>query len=149
MVSEMSAQFIERAAHSCRVSTPIDCASSLTNSFRRTLVTFLRNDLPSHLRDQNRRLALDFLRSLSARNLTSHDETLILTWGQVAMFVSALATVVYRADRYSVCGQRELNLALLRLVDYLGHPNSLVCSLAFSEVCNHTKFPHERIIDLQ
>jgi len=84
----------------------------------RTLSAFLRTDLPKELRDNNRRLALDFLRALSAREMTSHDETLILAWGQIAV----------------VCGDRELNLALLRLIDYLGHPNTLVCSLAFSEL---------------
>lgn len=84
----------------------------------RTLVAFLRSDLPREIRDNNRRLALEFLRTLSARDMTCHHETLILTWGQIAV----------------VCGERELNLALLHLVDYLGHPNSLVCALAFSEL---------------
>ncbi|KAL1301669.1 hypothetical protein AAFC00_005888 [Neodothiora populina] len=101
------------------------CLRSLYSSSRelriaagRTLVAFLRENLPPSLRDNNRRLALNFLRTFSAQDANCHHETLILTWGQIAM----------------VCGEEELNLALLRLVDYLGHPNSLVCALAFSEL---------------
>lgn len=101
------------------------CLKSLHSSSRelriaagRALVAFLRSDLPQDLRDNNRRLALDFLRALSARDGNCHHETLILTWGQIAR----------------TCGESELNLALLRLVEYLGHSNSLVCALAFSEL---------------
>lgn len=101
------------------------CFNGLHSSLRelrisasRTLVAFLRVDLARELRDKNRRTALEFLRALTAKNPTSHHETLILAWGQIAI----------------VCGERELNLALLRLIDYLGHPNSLVCALAFSEL---------------
>ncbi|KAI5198982.1 hypothetical protein AUEXF2481DRAFT_78310 [Aureobasidium subglaciale EXF-2481] len=84
----------------------------------RTLAAFLREGLPVELRNKNRQLALNFLRALSTKDIVGQHETLILAWGRVAV----------------VCGEKELNLALLRLVDYLGHPNSLVCSLAYSEL---------------
>lgn len=29
----------------------------------------------------------------------------------------------------------EMNIILLRLVEYLGHPNPFVCAVAYSEVC--------------
>ena len=101
------------------------CLRALTSSTRelrigagRTLVTFLVDDLPAEIRDNNRRLALEYLRTLSDRAALAHHETLILAWGHIAV----------------VCGERELNLALLRLVEYLGHPNSLICALASAEL---------------
>ncbi|KEQ70449.1 hypothetical protein M436DRAFT_53559 [Aureobasidium namibiae CBS 147.97] len=84
----------------------------------RTLAAFLREGLPTEIRNNNRQVALKFLRALSTKDIIGQHETLILAWGRVAV----------------VCGEKELNLALLRLVDYLGHPNSLICSLAYSEL---------------
>ncbi|KAG9644212.1 hypothetical protein KCU64_g11433, partial [Aureobasidium melanogenum] len=84
----------------------------------RTMAAFLREGLPIEIRNKNRQVALNFLRALSTKDIVGQHETLILAWGRVAV----------------VCGEKELNLALLRLVDYLGHPNSLICSLAFSEL---------------
>lgn len=83
-----------------------------------TLPSFLREDLPTELRERNRRVALDYLRTLSERDLLSEHETLILAWGHVAI----------------ACGEKELNLTLLRLVQYLGHTNVVVCGLAFVEL---------------
>ena len=34
----------------------------------------------------------------------------------------------------SVTGETELNIILLRLVEYLGHTNPLVCGIAYNEV---------------
>lgn len=103
------------------------CLRSLQSSVRelriaagRTLGAFVRNGLPEYLRDRNRRIALDFLRTLSDRPSLGHHETLVPAWGQIAI----------------VCGERELNLALLRLVEYLGHTNTLICALAFNELQN-------------
>lgn len=53
--------------------------------------------------------------------------------------MSLVPDTCYDSDSCRVCGEKELNLALLRLVDYLGHPNSLICSLAYSEVCHIVK----------
>ncbi|KAI4730691.1 hypothetical protein E4T49_01590 [Aureobasidium sp. EXF-10728] len=86
----------------------------------RTMAAFLREGLPIEIRNKNRQVALNFLRALSTKDIVGQHETLILAWGRVAVS--------------RVCGEKELNLALLRLVDYLGHPNSLICSLAYSEL---------------
>ena len=84
----------------------------------RALVAFLRRDLPAEIRDNNRRLAVEYLRTLSDSAPLAQHETLILAWGQIAV----------------VCDEQELNLALLRLVEYLGHPNSLTCSRAYVQL---------------
>lgn len=82
------------------------------------LPCFLRDDLPDHTKAQNRKLALTYLRELSDRDIASEQETLIAAWGQVAVSSS----------------DTEMNLVLLRLVDYLGHPNPIVVGYAFSEI---------------
>ena len=101
------------------------CLRALNSSTRelrlaasRTLVAFLRDDIDRNIRDNNRRLALEYLRTLSDRANLSQIDTLISAWGQVAI----------------ACDESELNLALLQLVDYLGHPNSLICALATTEL---------------
>ncbi|EMC92674.1 hypothetical protein BAUCODRAFT_77061 [Baudoinia panamericana UAMH 10762] len=82
------------------------------------LPMFLHSDLSQELLQRNRHTAVEYLRTLSDREETSEHETLIPAWGQIAV----------------VCGDRERNLALLRLSEYLGHPNSLVAATAFEEV---------------
>ena len=83
-----------------------------------TLPVFLRNELPEACRHANRVVALEYLRKLSARDDANILETTILAWGQVGQ----------------VCGDEELNLVLLQLVELLGHTNSLICGLAFNEL---------------
>lgn len=34
----------------------------------------------------------------------------------------------------SVCGELELPIILHHLIEYFGHPNALICALAYSEV---------------
>ena len=34
----------------------------------------------------------------------------------------------------STCGELELPIILHRLVEYLGHPNALICGIAYREV---------------
>lgn len=103
------------------------CLRSLQSSLRelrlaagRCLPAFLRSELPDTLLSRNRQIAFQCLRTLSDRNIASELETLIAAWGSVAV----------------VSHDKELNLALLQLVDMLGHTNSLVCGLAFSEIEN-------------
>ena len=103
------------------------CLRSLQSSLRelrlaagRCLPAFLRSELPDTLLSRNRQIAFQCLRTLSDRNIASELETLIAAWGAVAV----------------VSHDKELNLALLQLVDMLGHTNSLVCGLAFSEIEN-------------
>lgn len=101
------------------------CTAALHSSLRElriaaahTLPSFLRDGLPDELRTRNRQLAMEYLRSLSDRDVASEQETLIMAWGQAAIS----------------CGETELNLVLLRLVDYLGHRNFLVCAFAATEI---------------
>ncbi|KAF2167045.1 hypothetical protein M409DRAFT_66135 [Zasmidium cellare ATCC 36951] len=115
------------------------CLSSLHSSLRelriaagQLLPCFLKDDVTESIRDQNRQLALEYLRTLSDRDIASEQETLISAWGQVALS----------------CGERELNLVLLRLVDYLGHTNSLICGLAFSEIETIAAARNQSLTDL-
>ncbi|KAF2147721.1 hypothetical protein K461DRAFT_248608 [Myriangium duriaei CBS 260.36] len=101
------------------------CLRSLNSSSRdlrlssgRAVAAFLREGLPIELRDNNRRMALDYYRTLSERANLSQFETMISAWGQIVR----------------VCGDKERNLALLQLVEYLGHSNHFVCSLAADEL---------------
>ena len=101
------------------------CLRSLHSSLRELrfaaaecLPAFLRGDLPKDLKTANRKVALEYLRIVSDRDVASEQETLICAWGKVA----------------AVCDPSELNLVLLRLVDYLGHRNPLISGLAFLEL---------------
>ncbi|KAL8834033.1 MAG: hypothetical protein Q9170_003964 [Blastenia crenularia] len=108
------------------------CLQALRSSSRdvriaagRLLPSFLRNDIDGDLLRRNRVSALDFLRGLSEKSDLALQETCILAWGQVARVSSG----------------DETNIVLLRLVDYLGHTNPLVCGLAYDElqrICNHS-----------
>lgn len=101
------------------------CLRSLHSSLRELRVVgghclthFIRNDMPSQLRADNRKMALDYLRVLSEKEVVNEQETLVSIWGRLA----------------TVCEGAELNLTLLRLVEYLGHSNPLICGLAFVEL---------------
>jgi serine/threonine-protein kinase ATR len=101
------------------------CLRSIHSSVRelrmaaaQCLPAFLREDLPKSIRTANRKVALEYLRVLSDRNVPSEQETLISAWGGVA----------------AVCDASELNLVLLRLIDYLGHANPSISGLAFVEL---------------
>jgi serine/threonine-protein kinase ATR len=115
------------------------CTMALHSSIRElrvaaayTLPLFLRDDLPEPLRSENRQLALEFLRSLSDRDAANEQETLIMAWGQVALS----------------CGEKELNLVLLRLVEYLGHRNSHVCAVAATEIEKLATISQKSVLDL-
>ncbi|TKA77849.1 hypothetical protein B0A55_05162 [Friedmanniomyces simplex] len=101
------------------------CIASLGSSNRELRIAagqclphFLRHNLPDNLTSKNRHGALDYLRTLSERDVPSMHETLIGAWAQVAL----------------ACDEPELNLVLLRLTDYLGHPNALVSAAAYVEI---------------
>ena len=101
------------------------CLRSLHSSVRelriaaaQCLPAFLRDSLPKDIKAANRKIALEYLRVLSERDVISEQETLIGAWGQVAI----------------TCDGSELNLVLLRLVEYLGHANPLISGLAFLEL---------------
>ena len=91
----------------------------------RALMVFLRADVPKSVRGKNRMSTLEFFYTLSKRERPlSELITLIMAYGQAAR----------------VCGEDELPIILLRLVDFLGHPNSLVCNTAIDELASMAEF---------
>ncbi|RMZ90148.1 hypothetical protein DV736_g2616, partial [Chaetothyriales sp. CBS 134916] len=66
----------------------------------------------------NRAVALDFLQNLWTKGDASLQETAVVALVRVAQVV----------------GDEELNLIILRLVDYLGHNNSYLSGLVYSEI---------------
>lgn len=115
------------------------CLSSLHSSIRELRIAaghclpcFLRDDLPYALKTNNRHVALEYLRNVSDRGVASEQETLVNAWCEVAL----------------VCGERELNLCLLRLVDYLGHANPLISAVASAEVTRLAATKRRSVEDL-
>lgn len=101
------------------------CLKSLQSSLRelriaagRTLPLFLFGTADSQIATNNRSNALDILRQISKNSAPQLTETCILAWGQVGR----------------AANDHELNLVLLRLVEYLGDSNQFVSSLAFNEI---------------
>lgn len=101
------------------------CLQSLRSSLRElrlaagwTLTAFVRASVSPKFRKVNRVCALEFLGVLSERQEMEIQETLVIALAQVA----------------TVCGEEELNLVLLRLVDYLGHAHPLISAVAFDEI---------------
>ncbi|KAF2135717.1 uncharacterized protein K452DRAFT_322886 [Aplosporella prunicola CBS 121167] len=104
------------------------CLKSLRSSFRElriaagyALPMFLRKDVPTT--GKNRSYVLGYLKILSRERELSRQETLILAFGQIAR----------------TCVDEELNMVLLELVEYLGHPEPMICGVAFNELCSLTK----------
>ncbi|KAI4102058.1 MAG: hypothetical protein L6R37_004617 [Teloschistes peruensis] len=102
------------------------CLQALRSSSRdlriaagRTIPMFLSVRTDEMVSRRNRVSALEFLRNLSEKSELALQETCILAWGQIARITSG----------------DETNIVLLRLVEYLGHTNPLVCGLAYDEVC--------------
>ena len=116
------------------------CLQALQSSIRelriaagRTVPLYISRKVPGNFVQQNRVITLDFMRNLSSRTDLAFQETFILAWGQ---FVRQLDD----GD--------EVNLGLLKLVEYLGHPSSLLCGLAFDElqrICNHSSYSALRL----
>ncbi|KAM0208328.1 hypothetical protein ACHAQD_005950 [Fusarium lateritium] len=75
-----------------------------------------RQDLIS----RNRKNSIAFLKSISDNNQPYLTETFIMAWGQ-------LGTVVW---------EHELNLVLIKLLEYLGSSNNIVSAFAFNELLN-------------
>ncbi|KAI9844262.1 MAG: serine/threonine-protein kinase M1 [Sclerophora amabilis] len=101
------------------------CLQSLCSSLRelriaagRALTAFLLPGFDQSILHNNMIIVLDFLRRLSAANELALQETCVMAWGQVAC----------------LCSDDELNIVLLRLVEYLGYTNPLVSGLAYNEL---------------
>jgi serine/threonine-protein kinase ATR len=83
-----------------------------------SLMVFLRDDIARAPRQRNRRSTIEFLDALAKRDVLSDHETLITAYGRIA----------------HTCGELELPIILHHLVEYLGHPNALICGLAYREL---------------
>ncbi|KNG49644.1 protein kinase rad3 [Stemphylium lycopersici] len=83
-----------------------------------SLMVFLREDISRGTREKNRRSTIEFLDALAKRDVLSDQETLIMAYGRIAQ----------------TCGELELPIILHHLVEYLGHPNALVCGMAYREI---------------
>ncbi|USP73715.1 uncharacterized protein yc1106_00989 [Curvularia clavata] len=83
-----------------------------------SLMTFLRDDMSPSTRDKNRRSTIEFLDALANRQVLSDQETLIMAYGRIA----------------HTCGELELPIILHHLIEYLGHPNALICGMAYREL---------------
>ncbi|KAI1080546.1 phosphatidyl inositol 3-kinase [Whalleya microplaca] len=105
------------------------CLKSLQSSVRelriaagRTLAVLLSNSSQSgialRVARKNYGTALGILRSISEQNLPHLTESCILAWSQVG----------------SVVSDDQLNLVVVKLVDYLGHASTITSAAAFTEI---------------
>jgi serine/threonine-protein kinase ATR len=85
-----------------------------------TLKSFVasRAQIAHELTHRNRVAILDFLNSLWSRNAPCIQEATILALSEVA----------------AASGDEELNIVLVRFVEYLGHPNSYISGLVYAEL---------------
>ncbi|KAK4102952.1 phosphatidyl inositol 3-kinase-like protein [Parathielavia hyrcaniae] len=111
------------------------CLQSLQSSIRelriaagRTLIVFIQEPPMAgfdwEVLKRNRANALSFLKSLSDKAAQNLQETCIMAWSQAGKAVSA----------------DELNLVVIKLVEYLGHRNMVLSGLAFNEILNLAEF---------
>ena len=103
------------------------CLQSLRSSVRdirmaacSVLQAFVRSrpQLTYDVTRQNRVVALESLQSLWDKKDTALQETAVLALTSLA----------------KVCGDEELNIVLVRLVEYLGHTNPYISALVYSEL---------------
>ncbi|OOO03775.1 phosphatidylinositol 3- and 4-kinase catalytic [Aspergillus oryzae] len=85
---------------------------------RHSIIAFICNGLDNKTRRGNFVVILEWLKSLSEKQESSLHETCILTLCRLA----------------TLSNDEEMNIILLRLVEYLGHPNPFVCAVAYSEI---------------
>ena len=101
----------------------------------RALVVYLQAGPSNRSVRQNRRTALELLQDLSHSDDASMQETCITTMGLIASIIS---------------DEDETNIVLLRLVEYLGHSNPLICGLAYDELLSlsgHSSFRAMRMFE--
>ncbi|PWY69808.1 hypothetical protein BO94DRAFT_502566 [Aspergillus sclerotioniger CBS 115572] len=101
------------------------CLNSLRSSVRElrliighSITSFVRKDLDRETRRSNFVVILDWLQSLSEKQEIALHETCLLTLCHLAKFSN----------------DEEMNIILLRLVEYLGHPNPFICAVAYTEL---------------
>jgi len=106
----------------------LDCLKSSIRELRiaagRTFGIYFANrandSLDKSVVKRKRRNALEFLKTLSEKDVSYLHEACILAWGQAGRAIDG----------------DELGLVLLGLVEYLGHRHTLVSAWAFSEMLN-------------
>lgn len=101
----------KRAAHEMEISR-VDGLHSST-------ATDETSEMKRHnLIHRNRKVSIAFLKSISDKSQPSLTETFIMAWGQLGRVVS----------------EDELNLVLIKLLEYLGSSNNIVSAFAFNEL---------------
>ncbi|KAM3088202.1 serine/threonine-protein kinase M1, variant 2 [Clarireedia jacksonii] len=107
------------------------CLQSLQSSVRelriaagRALPQFLQGSkVPQGLLQKNRTNVLIILRDLCEKPALYLQETCVLAWGQLGRLLE----------------DGELNIVLLKLVEYLGHSNPIVSNAAYNEILKLAK----------
>lgn len=101
----------------------LQCLRSSSRDLRLAAIGVLQvyvrdNTNDASITRDNRIVALDFLHSLWSKNEAALQETAVLALTRMALVV----------------GDEELNLILLRLIEYLGHNNSYISGLVYEEL---------------
>ncbi|KMU90526.1 UVSB [Coccidioides immitis H538.4] len=104
------------------------CLQSLCSSVRelriaagKTMAIFLRAPLDEDVRRNNFVIALKYLQQLQEKNELSVQETCIMVLRRIA----------------EVSGDEEMNIVLLRLLEYLGHTSPFISGVAYTETRPH------------
>ncbi|KAF7586889.1 serine/threonine-protein kinase M1 [Aspergillus hancockii] len=92
------------------------CLHSLRSSIRELRV--VTGSLDNETRRSNFVVILEWLKSLSDKQESPLHETCILTLCRLA----------------TLSNDEEMNIILLRLIEYLGHPNPFICAVAYTEL---------------
>ncbi|KAI9373995.1 hypothetical protein BJX61DRAFT_532757 [Aspergillus egyptiacus] len=99
--------------------------SSLRSSVRElrvvaghSAICFVRKNLEHERRRSNFVIILEWLKSLSEKQETALHETCIMSLCRLA----------------ELSNDEEMNIILLRLIEYLGHPNPFICGVAYTEL---------------
>ncbi|EFR05531.1 kinase rad3 [Nannizzia gypsea CBS 118893] len=101
------------------------CLQSLKSSIRelrvaagKTIVSFLRGSRGSDIRCGNFVVALEYLHKIFEKNELYLQETCVMALRQIA----------------EISNDEEMNIVLLRLLEYLGHANPFVSGIAYTEI---------------
>lgn len=90
----------------------------------RAIKLFLEPEVGEHVGPQvlsrNAANALAFLKSVSDKNEPNISETCLMAWGQMGKVVS----------------DEGLNLVLVKMLEFLGHPNPIISAVALNEITN-------------
>lgn len=98
----------------------------------------MRPNLPTDIRRANFVVVLEWLKNLSGKDDMPLQEACIITLCRLATCVPSYSPksryLGSRSVVHSVSEDEEKNIILLRLLEYLGHPNPYVCAVAYNEV---------------